>query len=122
MPSELEPLHDSATYKIRLSALEVSLFVTIVDDEDQRPIHMFINSKHMPSYEWLTGTLELLNAALGADEFPLDLVQRAAQVHDAQGGYWAAGQHIPSVPAHIARTLLKHAENRGFAPVEQVSG
>jgi len=108
----------SCTYKIKPTEFDAAMYITVVDDEHGFPFHVFINSKHVPTFEWVEATKLTLNALLKQSSFPGDLLDEMCTISDPHGGYFHKGQRIPSVPAHIALILRKVCEEKGIMPAK----
>lgn len=77
------------TYKIKVN--DYSYYITINNQEIDgviRPIEIFINSKNIEHFQWVTLVTRLISAIFrkGGDfEFIID---ELAAIHDPKGGYW----------------------------------
>lgn len=95
--------------------VEQALYLTVNDglvDDVLRPVEIFINSKDMRNFEWVSALTRLLSAQLqlpGA--FPRFVLEELKDAHDAHGGYFVpggGGAKVASIVAHVGLILEKH--------------
>jgi hypothetical protein len=110
-----------STYKIKSPNMDAALYITINDivlnegteHERRRPFEIFINSRDMSAFQWVTALTLVISAVFrkGGDfEF---LVDELKQVFDPKGGYFARGGFVPSVVADIGWVLEQHLTSIG---------
>ena len=115
-----------ATYKIRPSTWEHSLYVTINDMvfyegtevEVRRPFEIFINSKNMEHFEWIVSLTRLMSAVFrngGNVEFVIDDMK---SIYAPTGGYWQSGTgvYMNSVVSEIGHVIERHMKHIGVVP------
>ena len=105
------------TYKIRPPTIDEAVYITINDsliDGVTRPVEVFINSKDMKSYQWISCVTRLLSSALQQPgDFPVWVIGELIDTHDPIGGYWMPGNSqvwCASIVAHIGHVLKRHCE------------
>lgn len=106
-----------STYKLKPPIVDHAFYITINDiilneDTDHMkrvPYEIFINSKNMEHYQWITALTRLISAVFrkGGDiEF---LYDELAAIHDPNGGYLKkGGVFMPSLVADLAEVIKKH--------------
>lgn len=103
---------DGTTYRIRTPHSEHSYFLTVNHfqiDGQYRPFEIFINTKNMESFEWITALTRLASAVMRREDKPIFLVAEMKAIFDAKGGYFRpGGRRINSVVAEIGDCLEKH--------------
>jgi len=100
------------TYKIKPPHLDHAIYVTINDmniDGVMHPREIFINSKCMENFQWITAMTRTVSAIWrkgGNIEF---LVEEFKSVFDPKGGYWKkGGRFMPSLVAEIGHIIEVH--------------
>ncbi len=111
-----EALH-GMTYKIKPVGAEHAMYVTIndivlnagTDHEERRPYEIFINSKNMEHFQWVSALTRVMSAVFrkgGSLEF---MVQELLEVFDPKGGHRRkGGTWMNSVVAELGRVLQEH--------------
>lgn len=120
-PSELE----GVTYKIKTPASEHALYVTINDIEingKRRPFEIFINSKNMDNFAWITALTRVLSAVFRHDEDPSFVIEELQSVFDPRGGYFRpGGKYMPSLVAEIGECIRCHLVKIGVIQLQEPS-
>jgi hypothetical protein len=118
--SELE----GTTYKIKPPTIQCAVYITInhaeLPDGTQRPLEMFINSKHTEHHQWIMALTRMISAVFrkpGEIEFAIEELE---QVFDPQGGYWYDQEYRPSLVAHVGMILRHHCEKIGAIPPREL--
>ena len=78
------------TYKIKPPIIEDAVYITIVDDEingQKRPSAMFVNSKNMQSFQWISILMRLISRSFTEQEFPLYIIEELKETYDTGGDY-----------------------------------
>lgn len=118
-PTNLE----GATYKIKNPHSEHALYVTINDvvlnpgscNEIRRPFEIFINSKNMEHYQWISALTLIISAVFRKGGDSTFLVEELRSVFDPKGGYMKrGGRWIPSLVAEIGDVLEEHMKKIGM--------
>jgi len=111
----------STTYKIKPPVIDSAIYITICDDEvngQTRPVEVFINSKDMPSFQWVSCINQLLSHQFQTMErFPAEAVEKMVETYDTSGGYIipkALGKRANSVAGHIGLVLQQHCKALGL--------
>lgn len=112
-----------ATYKIKPPASENAIYVTINDVvlnpgteyEDRRPFEIFINSKDMEHYQWISALTLIISAVFRKGGDCAFLVEELRSVFDPKGGYMKrGGRWMPSLVAEIGEVLEQHLKLIGM--------
>lgn len=128
---ELEEMHEKVrrpetlsgrTYKIKSPTSEHSLYVTINDIvlnegteyEEKRPFEIFISSKNMEHYQWISALTLIISAIFRKGGDYKFLIDELRSVFDPKGGYLArGGRWVPSLVAEIGDVLEEHLKYLG---------
>jgi len=106
------------TIKIRSPNIDAAIYVTINDarvDDKIRPIEVFLNSRDMPSWQWISWGMRQLSRVLQAPgPFPAYAIEDMLQIADPQGFYVVGKVKHPSVVAHIGYVLREHCRELGL--------
>lgn len=112
---------DNTTYKLRSPHFTEAVYVTISDEEidgEKRPVEIFLNSKDMKNYQWVSCMTRLVSRQLRyAPKFPVFVVEELCETFDpSQGGYYipGTGEWVNSFIAHIGWTLKLHSTTLGL--------
>ena len=84
-----------------------------------RPIELFINSKDMQSFQWISLITRLLSAHMRtAKGFPTFVIDEMLETYDPHGGYYIPGTQYRahSIVAHIGWVLREHCRQLGLIP------
>ncbi|MGR3984574.1 MAG: NrdJb, partial [Gammaproteobacteria bacterium] len=106
-----------STYKIRTPVSKHAFYITINDIilnpgtpyEKRRPFEMFINSKNMDHYQWISALTLIVSAVFRKGGDVAFLVQELKGVFDPKGGYFRkGGKYMPSLVAEIGDAIESH--------------
>lgn len=105
------------TYKIKPPQLDHAVYITINDvvlnDKDKHPYEIFINSKNMENFAWVTSLTRVISAVFRKGGDVSFLVDELKGVFDPKGGYFYKGSgFINSIPAHIGLVIDKHLRGK----------
>jgi hypothetical protein len=103
-----------ATYKVKPATSEHALYITI-NDLDGKPFEIFISSKSMDHFQWVTALTRTLSALMRQGGDITFLLEELACVHDPRGGYFKKGRWMPSIVAEIGDVLHRHLADLGLA-------
>lgn len=132
-PSAIEIMHEGlkrpeflrgTTYKLKHPASEHALYVTIndmvlnVDTPDQRhyPYEIFLHSKNMDSFQWITALTRVISAVFRKGGDTLFLIEELKSTFDPRGGYFKGRTYMPSIVADIGHILERHLKHIGHIP------
>lgn len=120
-PHKRPPEVEGKTYKVQPPIYEEALYITInhitLADGTLRPIEVFINSKHMESFQWITGLTRVLSALFRQPQDFTFIIDELKQVFDPHGEYFipgSGGKKAKSVVAHVAIVIEEHCRAIGF--------
>lgn len=113
-PRILERLEvlNGLTYKIKTPQTDHAFYITInntIVDDKVVPFEMFINSKNMQEFQWITA-LTKLTSAIFRHNSDLDFIsEELKSVYDPKGGYFVKGEgYVTSIVSHIGIYIEKH--------------
>lgn len=113
------------TYKIRTPTHDHAMYITINDIilnegtafEERRPFEIFINSKNMSSFAWITALTRIISAVFRkGGEFTF-LIDELRSIFDPKGGYFkigGQGKFMNSIIAEIGDVLEEHLIELGM--------
>jgi len=119
-----------STYKIKTPLSDHALYVTINDiilnygtvHEQRRPFEVFINSKNMEHFQWVTALTRVISAIFRKGGDVAFLPNELKQVFDPQGGYFKkGGRFMPSLVAEIGEAIESHMKSIGLIEDEELS-
>ncbi len=111
------------TYKIKTPVSEHAFYITINDIllnpgtpfEKRRPFEVFINSKNMDHYQWISGLTLIISAVFRKGGDVAFLVDELQSVFDPKGGYFKrGGKFMPSLVAEIGDAIESHLKTIGM--------
>ena len=114
---------EGCTYKIKTPTSEHAIYVTINDvilnrgseHELRRPFEIFINSKNMEHYQWISALTLIISAVFRKGGDCTFLVEELRSVFDPKGGYMKrGGRWMPSLVAEIGDVLEQHLKHIGL--------
>ncbi|MGI9311165.1 MAG: NrdJb [bacterium] len=116
------------TYKIKPPVSDHAFYITINDMvlnpgtpyEKRRPFEIFINSKNMDHYQWISALTRIISAVFRKGGDVAFLVQELQSIFDPKGGYFRrGGRYMPSLVAEIGDAIESHLRMIGLidAPV-----
>ncbi|HAC27141.1 MAG TPA: NrdJb [Marinobacter hydrocarbonoclasticus] len=118
------------TYKLKPPVAEHAMYITINDmilnegtaNEQRRPYEVFINSKAMEHYQWITALTRLLSACFRKGGDITFLTEELRSVYDPNGGYFKkGGVFMPSLVADLGAVIEKHLKAIGMIQDEEMS-
>lgn len=121
-PSSFTPIDDymsrveSRTYKIRAQDISEAIYVTVLV-ANGTIAGLFINSKNMASFPWISYTTTTIAERLKRGEDPKVIIKELKDTYDTSGGYpipKSRGKRANSVLSHIGYVLeqcLKEIQN-----------
>ena len=120
------------TYKIKTPVTEHAFYITINDIvlnpgtpyEKRRPFEIFVNSKNMEHYQWITALTLIISAVFRKGGDVTFMVDELQGVFDPKGGYikpGTHGQYVPSLVAEIGNVVEAHLKKIGMIVEEEMS-
>lgn len=111
-----------STYKIKTPNTEHALYLTINDMilnegtefESRHPYEVFINTKDVNHFQWVTALTRLLSAVFRKGGDITFIVEEMQQIFDPKAGYIKKGIFVPSLIADIGIALEKHFVSVGL--------
>jgi len=112
-----------STYKIKTPVSEHAFYITINDIvlnpgtpyEKRRPFEVFINSKNMDHYQWISALTLIISAVFRKGGDVTFLSKELRSVFDPKGGYFKrGGKFMPSLVAEIGDALETHMKLIGL--------
>ena len=96
------------TYKMKWPGADAStLYITINDDGD-RPLELFLNTKNVENYAWMAALSRTVSAVFRRGGDVTFIAKELKEVFDPKGGAWIGGKYVPSMVAAIGDVILKH--------------
>ena len=129
---QLESMHENigrpdvllgSTYKIKTPFSDHAVYVTINDmilnagtEHEQRiPYEVFINSKNMEHYQWMTALTRVISAIFRKSGDITFLVEELKGIFDPKGGYFKrGGVFMPSLVADLGCAIETHMQKIGL--------
>lgn len=109
-----DPVLPGKTYKIEASAqFDSALYVTI-NNLNGIPFEIFLNSKDMKHYQWITTLTRVISAVFRKGGDCTFLIEELRSVVDPNGGYFRKGRFIPSLVSEIGDVLEQHLTELGL--------
>lgn len=118
-----------STYKIKPPVAEHALYITINDiilnegteHENRHPFEIFINSKSMEHFQWVTALTRVISACFRKGGDVSFLVDELCSVYAPDGGYFKkGGVFMPSMVADIGDVIRKHMTMIGVLQTEEL--
>ncbi len=112
-----------STYKIKTPQSDHALYITINDmilnagtpHQERRPYEIFINSKNMEHYQWVTALTRVISAIFRKSGDITFLVEELKGIFDPKGGYFKkGGVFMPSLVAEIGCAIETHMRMCGM--------
>ena len=106
-----------STYKIKTPMSDHAMYLTIndivlnegTDHELRRPFEIFLNSKNMDQYQWISALTRVISAVFRKGGDCTFLVEELKAIFDPQGGYFkSGGRFMPSLVAEIGWAIEDH--------------
>lgn len=119
-----------STYKIKPPVADHAFYITIndillnegTDHEVRRPYEIFINSKAMEHFQWVTALTRVISAVFRKGGDVTFLVEELRSVYDPNGGYYKRGGiFMPSLVAEIGAIIEKHMKTIGLIKPDGLS-
>lgn len=86
-----------------------AMYLTISHDDDGVLREVFINSKKVEYFEWMTmGMLCLSYILQMSNDFPTDLIEDLEGIASPNSSYWLKGRHYSSIVSHMAHIIHEH--------------
>jgi len=126
-PTALVPREDrltGATYKLKWPHSAHAVYVTIndlIENGEQQPFEIFINSKNMEHYAWTLGLTRMISAVFRRGGDVAFVHEELKAVFDPGGGSWIQGRYVPSLLAAIGSIIERHMQGPEHAAVAGVS-
>jgi hypothetical protein len=114
---------EGKTYKLQVPIYDHSIYVTINDivlnagtaNEERRPYEIFLNSKNLESFQWVTALTRLVSAIFRKGGNISFIVDELQAIFDPHGGYFKpGGKRVPSLVADIGNTIEQHLQALGM--------
>ena len=112
-----------STYKIKTPLSDHAMYLTIndiilnegSDHELRRPFEIFLNSKNMDQYQWISALTRVISAVFRKGGDCTFLVEELKAIFDPQGGYFkSGGRFMPSLVAEIGWAIEDHLQKIGL--------
>lgn len=117
-----------STYKISPPVMDDSIYITITDaefpDGSIRPVELFIVSKDMQSFQWISLISRLVSALFRQPgPFPSYAIDEFLETYDPHGSYFIPGGkgQVNSIVAHIGVIIREHCANLGLIKGQELS-
>lgn len=104
----------STTYKLNCGCSDHAVYFTIVSNEEYEPEALFINSKEMKSFQWITALMTSYSRQLMAGISVNNLVKDMKETFDPNGAYYlqdGSGVEVSSIVHHLG-LILEEWESR----------
>ncbi len=119
---ERDEVLSGKTYKIKTPLSDHAFYITI-NDLNGRPFELFIASKDMTNFQWVTALTRIISAVFRTGGNLVFLVEELKVIVDPKGGYFKRGRFIPSLVAEIGLVLETHMKGLGLiSPDETLAG
>ena len=109
-----------STYRIKSPLSECSIYITINDillDGKRHPFEIFINSRSMEHFQWVTALTRLISAVFRKGGEVRFLVDELKYIFDPKGGYFKpGGKYMPSLIAEIGSIIDEHLRFINYDP------
>ena len=119
-----------STYKIKTPMSDHAMYLTIndivlnegTDHELRRPFEIFLNSKNMDQYQWISALTRVISAVFRKGGDCTFLVEELKAIFDPQGGYFkSGGRFMPSLVAEIGWAIEDHLQKIGMMGKIEIS-
>jgi len=123
------PALPGTTYKLKSPIYDAALYITITDiilnpgtaHEQRRPFEIFINSRAMESFQWITALSRMVSAVFRKGGDVTFVVEQLKSVCDPKGGYFKNRVFVTSIVAEIGMVIEEHLVSLGLMNKEEVS-
>lgn len=138
LESSVESMHENmerpemllgSTYKIKAPpGQDHALYITINDmvlnecteHEERRPYEIFLNSKNMEHYQWITTLTRTISAIWRKGGNASFIAEELKSIHDPKGSYYKkGGVFMPSLVAEIGHIIESHLNIKPEISAEQ---
>jgi len=101
----------SATYKLKQNGSDYAIYFTIVE-KDNQVTAMFINSKEMTNFQWITALMTSYSRQLNHGIDVQLVISDMKETFDPNGSYYPAGfgQKVNSLIHHLGLILETHVQ------------
>jgi hypothetical protein len=108
-----------STYKIKTPLSDLTINDIVLnegtDHELRRPFEIFLNSKNMDQYQWISALTRVISAVFRKGGDCTFLVEELKAIFDPQGGYFkSGGRFMPSLVAEIGWAIEDHLQKIGM--------
>ena len=119
-----------STYKIKTPLSDHAMYLTIndiilnegSDHEQRRPFEIFLNSKNMGQFQWISALTRVISAVFRKGGDCTFLVEELKAIFDPQGGYFkSGGRFMPSIVAEIGWAIEDHLQKIGLLAKTEIS-
>ena len=119
-----------STYKIKTPLSDHAMYLTIndiilnegSDHEQRRPFEIFLNSKNMDQFQWISALTRVISAVFRKGGDCTFLVEELKAIFDPQGGYFkSGGRFMPSIVAEIGWAIEDHLQKIGLLGKTEIS-
>ena len=119
-----------STYKIKTPLSDHAMYLTIndiilnegSDHEQRRPFEIFLNSKNMDQFQWISALTRVISAVFRKGGDCTFLVEELKAIFDPQGGYFkSGGRFMPSIVAEIGWAIEDHLQKIGLLAKTEIS-
>ncbi len=107
---------EARVYRLRSGFVNNSVFVTlgyVRENERNRPIEIFINSKDLTRAAEYAVLTRLISAIFRKSTDPTFILEELRGIYDPNGGYFKDGKYIHSFYAEIAKVIEQFFEDIG---------
>lgn len=100
-----------STYKIKPVDYDSAMYITI-NNLNGNPYEIFINCKHLDSFQWVACVTRLISAIWQSGGDSSFIAESMKSIFSPKGGYYLpkGKGFCPSVVAHIGMVIEKHCE------------
>jgi len=114
---------EARVYRLRSGFVNNSVFVTlgyVRENERNRPIEIFINSKDLTRAAEYAVLTRLISAIFRKSTDPTFILEELRGIYDPNGGYFKDGKYIHSFYAEIAKVIEQFFDDIGVTSVRTV--
>lgn len=119
---------DGCTYRIKTPVCDHAFFITInnivmnpgTKYEHVSIFEIFINSKNMDNFQWITSMTRVLSAVFRKGGDVAFIVEELNSIHDPKGGYFQGKKYVPSLVSAIGDVIKHHMQKFGIIPEDEV--
>lgn len=116
------------TYKLKSPIYDAALYITITDiilnpgtpHEQRRPFEIFINSRAMSEFQWITALSRMISAVFRKGGDVTFVVEQLKSVCDPKGGYFKNRVFVTSIVAEIGMIIEEHLVSLGLLQQSEV--